>query len=50
MLCSNSRHVGHLKAIVNKAVVDVHQTSVLIEQNRDLKESLDKFFKLDAEC
>lgn len=43
-----SSNVSQLTATVNKAVVDVYQTSLSVEENDSLKESLDGFFKLDT--
>ncbi|MPC55931.1 hypothetical protein E2C01_049879 [Portunus trituberculatus] len=39
LLQGETNNVGQLTAVVNKAVVDVYQTSLSLEENDDLKES-----------
>lgn len=43
-----SSNVSQMTAIVKKAVVDVYQTSLSVEESNDVKEGLGKFFTLDT--
>ena len=47
LLQMESSNVSQLTGTVNKAVVDVYQTSLSVEESDSLKESLDGFLKLD---
>ena len=48
LLQMESSNVSQLTATVNKAIVDVCQTSLSVEKSDSLKESLDGFLKLDT--
>ena len=45
---NNNNEIGHLTAVVSKAAVNLEHSSLFIEQSKDLKGSLDKFFRLDV--
>lgn len=53
LISTNVKEVNHLTAVVNKAVVNLEHSLVVVERGENLKESLDKFFSLDnvgTEC